>query len=61
MTRSASALAREARKRAATAASIRVEVRWVRDQMPPAECQRVDQAFDALCLRALNRLRGATA
>lgn len=61
MTSSEIARAREASKRQAAAAAIKVEVRWERDQMTPAECQRVDQAFDALCLRALNRLRGATA
>lgn len=55
------AIEREARKRAAAAAAIKVTVCWERDQMTPAECQRVDQAFDALFLRALNRLRGATA
>lgn len=54
------ARAREARKRAAAAAAIRVEVRWVRDQMTPAECQRVDRAFDAWRVRALNR-RGVSA
>lgn len=60
MTR-AQALAREAAKRQAAAAAITVEVRWVRDQMTPAECRRVDSAFDSLLLSTINRMRGVVA
>lgn len=58
-TRRQAALEREARKRAAAAASIKVTVRWVRDEeLTEAERQRMDAAFTQLCLRALERVRG---
>ena len=52
------AIEREARKRAAIAASIKVTFRWVRDELTEAERQRCDEAFAALCRRTLNRMRG---